>query len=133
MSIDDRIASIEDHIGILDYLIWQQCENYLTHMWNCWDNHAAGSFNSGQTSIYFWYIAPMLAEYSDNVVSDWPWCDVGDYIETCYTAYDVDVMDRAFSDTIDQPTYEMEDCLEKAQELAILQEWLEYLISELWI
>lgn len=115
----------EDTIFGLELAIDWLGQRYIETAFNNWYQGLAG-FNPGQDAIFWFYIEPVLSEWAEFTFYEFPWVDVTDYIDACYLAYDIDVMWRAFSDTIEMPVFDMEDVLYKAQWLAILLEIISF-------
>lgn len=84
-----------------------------------------GGFNEGQSVIFLTYVMPALESWAGGVEENWPWGNsVGDYEWAMYDAYDTEVMDRAFSDTISEPMGAMEDIQATAQQVAVFLEFI---------
>ena len=85
----------------------------------------SGAWNSGQASIIMSYVLPALESWADEAADGWPWNNaVGDYEISMYDAYDSEVMDRAFSGTINEPISEMNQIQDVAQSVSIIQKIL---------
>lgn len=93
------------------------------------------SFNPGQDSIYGQYIVDAIDNYISEAEDTWsgdldpqdvdPW----EYVDEVFSAFDEDVMARAFSDTIFMPVDQMYAIQEKAAGVQERMEMLEELLG----
>lgn len=104
--IDLLIAFLEFYIESL----YDKMKAYLLITWN----DSAEGFNHGQYVIYEHFIVPTLDDWLEITAAYWPFGDVGWYLELCYNCFDVDVMERAFSDTIHEPEEKMQEIIDLA-------------------
>lgn len=115
-------------IDLIIMALEEQIENLLIDCMNIlWENwmNAEPSFNAGQQSLYDYHLWPEIETWMDESEEAWPWVDAYEYVDWCYAAYWADVVNRAFSDTIDHPVGSMEEKIFKAQELELAKEILE--------
>lgn len=107
----------------MDDLIGLGVEIYIEHlydvcmnrMYNSWDTYA-GTFNHGQLTIYEQNLVFALEEFAISAAVDWPWTDVGIYEDCLFSAYDGEVLERAFSDSIRDPMGDMAEIIQQAQD-----------------
>lgn len=105
------------------YILLDKCMESLGRHW---ENSSTG-FNPGQYFIYSNYLVIPLMEWMEYAVIDWPWVASEDYVDAMFSGYDMDVLDRAFSDTIYDPTGKMDEMIYQAQEIAYKIEMLQAL------
>lgn len=96
----------------VDTLYMNLFEMLLTH----WEESAA-AMNSGQQTIYGWHLQFAVEDWLNEAQDYWPDADADWYVDYCYSSYDMDVLERAFSDTIHAPVDDMWDMIYRAQEL----------------
>lgn len=111
-------------ILLLEIAIEELLERMIAALEMNWQGGSAG-FNPGQLSIYLNNLLDALQEWELNAAGEWPWVDAYDYVDFMFSAYDAEVMERAFSDTIYGPTGQMEEYAYIAQELQELIEFLQ--------
>lgn len=97
---------------VVDTLYMRLFELVLSH----WEN-VAGTFNHGQLTIFEQYLMPEVDIWLDDAQAAWPYADADEYVESLFGAYDYDVTERAFSDSIQMPVGDMWDIIIRAQEI----------------
>lgn len=126
MAID--VDAVEGIIAGIYFAIDSLYMKLFAMVWEHWE-YSVGAFNHGQTSIYEMYLYSEIEGWLDDAQSAWPYADADYYVDWLMSAYDGEVMERAFSDVIYDPVDHMWDIIYQAQEL---QETAEMLEAMLW-
>lgn len=115
---------------MLYYAVDEAYDTMASGLVEHWDSTAA-SFNNGQQSIYGYYLENELYSFLDSAQEAWPWVESNEYVYGMYSAYDTDVLERAFSDAIWSPVDNMDEVIGTAQELYMLAEMVEAIAEAL--
>ena len=99
---------------LLEELIESKLEECLEALDIVWEA-SFEAFNAGQQVIFSQNLLDGIVQTNEDYIETWPWVDVTEYVWNMYSCYDIDVLERAFSDTIWLPTEFMEKQIWQAQ------------------
>lgn len=115
---------IEMLIAALEAAKWMLYEKLCEVVYTHWEN-VEPSLNPGQNAIYWNHMTWPIEEWVGEAGENWPDADADMYSDSLFTAYDGEVMERAFSDAITRPLDTMWTIIYKAQEIQQLIDILE--------
>lgn len=83
----------------------RMCKETVEEIWMT----ASYSLNSGQTTLFHRNILPTIDAWKDELDDTWPYTDGSVFEAYIYSCYDMEVMERAFSETTDTCVPEIDD------------------------
>lgn len=116
----------------IEWMIVELCDDFIEECSESWNANSLG-FNPGQYTIYEQNILIALDEWLyDFVWYEWGFyinpngVDMSQYEDAFWGSYDMEVLERAFSDTMYDPYDRMEEILDRAQRLQDALEFLDF-------
>ncbi len=113
-------------IMALEFAIDSLNANMSDGLYTHWENRSGG-FNNGQSAIYNEYLIEAIMQWIEDARETWPDADPDEYVNMVMSAFDYEVTDRAFSDTVMSVVDMLWEAVEQAQELQELIYLLEAL------
>ena len=98
----------------LEWMVSIYFDRLVRYLDEYWASRFDG-FNDGQQVIYSDNMVFTIEEWIEFALYDWPWVDPWALVDALYACYQMDVMERAFSDSIEDPVDQMWDIIDKAQ------------------
>lgn len=117
------LAEVADAIMLRVYMLGEEFTMMVEDHWA----EKYLTWNSGQAVIYDDYMEMTIGDFLSDASASWPWIESWMLVDGLFTCYDMDVMERAFSDSILNPVDRMDQMIYHGQELYETAQMLELL------
>lgn len=123
-------GSINEELTVLDTQMYM---NFMAYAQTIMDSWRSFQGNHGQKTIMVQHLLPAAYEHIGEAAYYWPrGASASEYPEKIYGSYQTDVVERAFSDTIESIVGELEELQSEAEEWQDEHDALVAILGDSW-